>query len=44
MVDLESEELKFRVNDEEVIFNFCKSLKLGDDRRILSIIGQLTVT
>lgn len=44
MVDVESEDLKFKVNDKEVVLNIYKSLKRGDDRRILSIMGLLMVT
>lgn len=38
-VDLESENLKIRVNDEEFVFNICKTLKLGDNLKVLSMIN-----
>lgn len=39
VVDVESKDLKFRVNDKEVVFNIFKALKSRDDPGILSIMG-----
>ncbi|XP_049381255.1 uncharacterized protein LOC125845765 [Solanum stenotomum] len=38
LVDVESGELKFRVNDEEVTFNVCKLMKQPSDIHVVSII------
>ncbi|XP_049397297.1 uncharacterized protein LOC125861442 [Solanum stenotomum] len=36
LVDVESGKLKFRVNDDEVIFNICKSMKHPSDIHVVS--------
>ncbi|XP_049394722.1 uncharacterized protein LOC125859011 [Solanum stenotomum] len=37
LVDVESGNLKFRVNEDEVIFNICKSMKYPSDIHVVSI-------
>ncbi|XP_049406134.1 uncharacterized protein LOC125869734 [Solanum stenotomum] len=37
LVDVESRELKFRVNEDEVTFNVCKSMKHPSDIHVVSI-------
>lgn len=44
MVDVESGDLKLRLNDKEVVFNICKGLKLGDNLKVLSLMGQSAIT
>lgn len=39
LVDVESGELKFQVNNEEVTFNVCKSMKQPNNLNVLSIIN-----
>ncbi|KAK4737176.1 hypothetical protein R3W88_000873 [Solanum pinnatisectum] len=41
LVDVESGELKFRVNDEEVTFNLCKSMKKPSDIHVVSTIDVI---
>ncbi|XP_015169021.1 uncharacterized protein [Solanum tuberosum] len=41
LVDVESGELKFRVNDEEVTFNACKSMKQPSDIHVVSTIDVI---
>ncbi|KAK4709762.1 hypothetical protein R3W88_004275 [Solanum pinnatisectum] len=41
LVDVENSELKFRVNDEEVIFNVCKSIKQPSDTHVVSTIDVI---
>ncbi|XP_049364351.1 uncharacterized protein LOC125829133 [Solanum verrucosum] len=36
LVDVESDKLKFRVNDDEVTFNICKSMKQPSDIYVVS--------
>lgn len=36
LVDVESEQLKFRVNEDEVTFNLCKSMKHPRDIHVIS--------
>ncbi|KAK4707474.1 hypothetical protein R3W88_032966 [Solanum pinnatisectum] len=38
LMDVESGELKFQVNDEEVTFNVCKSMKQPRDIHVVSVI------
>ncbi|XP_015170484.1 uncharacterized protein [Solanum tuberosum] len=41
LVDVESGELKFRVNDEEATFNVCKSMKQPSDIHMISTIDVI---
>ncbi|XP_049364530.1 uncharacterized protein LOC125829337 [Solanum verrucosum] len=41
LVDVESGELKFRVNEEEVTFNVCKSLRQPSDIHVISTIDMI---
>ncbi|XP_059285698.1 uncharacterized protein LOC132039172 [Lycium ferocissimum] len=43
LMDSENNEIKFRVNDEEVTFQASKRLKLPSDYEIISVIGSLDV-
>ncbi|XP_049410515.1 uncharacterized protein LOC125873682 [Solanum stenotomum] len=41
LLDVESGEMKFRVNDEEVTFNVCKSMKQPSDIHVVSTIDVI---
>ncbi|XP_049352117.1 uncharacterized protein LOC125816514 [Solanum verrucosum] len=41
LVDVESGELKFRVNEAEVTFNFCKSMKHPSDIHVVSTVDVI---
>ncbi|KAK4731338.1 hypothetical protein R3W88_024326 [Solanum pinnatisectum] len=41
LVDIESRELKFRVNEDEVTFNVCKSMKHPSDINVVSTVDVI---
>lgn len=41
LVDVESRELKFRVNEDEVTFNVCKSIKHPSDSHVVSTVNVI---
>ncbi|XP_015163868.1 uncharacterized protein [Solanum tuberosum] len=41
LVDVESEELKFRVNEDELTFNVCKSMKHPSDSHVVSSVDVI---
>ena len=41
LVDVETGELKFRVNDDEVTFNVCQSMKRPSDLHVVSVIDVI---
>ncbi|XP_016578924.1 uncharacterized protein LOC107876513 [Capsicum annuum] len=41
LVDVECGEIKFRVNNEEVSFNMCKSMKQSMDLQVISVIDVI---
>lgn len=39
LVDIELGQLKFRLNEEEVIFDMCQSMKKPDNSKVVFVIG-----
>lgn len=44
LVDVERGHLRFRVNEEEVVFNICKMMKQAKDLWVVSVIDRSWVT
>lgn len=38
LVDVENGDLKFRVNDEEIVFNVCEVMNQTNDLKLISVI------
>lgn len=44
VVDVERGDPRFRVNDEEVVFNICTTLNKAKDLQVISMIDHLWMT
>lgn len=40
VVDVERRDLRFRANEDELVFNFCGTLKLAKDLQMVSVIDR----
>lgn len=43
LIDVECSEMKFFLNDEEVYFNLCKSMKQPMELQVISVIDAIYI-